>query len=109
MNKLLIVEKRTLLNATKSYEQPRPRKIKKLQTEIDEFRNRLGVSSPGTILYQSRNSDDTLVLVEADGFGGAKTLVVEGNYPIDYFTRFEKSFQREREAEDTAEDLAGVA
>lgn len=83
-------------------------KLKELQSEIDELRNRLGVSSPGTILYQSRNSDDTSVLVEADGFGGAKTLIVEGNYPIDYFTRFEKSFQCERKAEKKAEDLAGV-
>ena len=50
-------------------------------------------------------SDDT-VLVEADGFGGAATRIVQGNYPVDYSTKFEKSFPTERDAENAAEELA---
>jgi hypothetical protein len=83
-------------------------KLQQLQSEIDSIRKLLGVNSPGAILYQSRNSDDSLIVVEADGFGGATTFVVEGNYPLDYVTQLERFFQSEQEAEDLAEKLAST-
>jgi hypothetical protein len=44
-------------------------------------------------------------LVEADGVGGAVLLVVEGNYPVDFYTREEKQFSTEAEAVRAAEAL----
>jgi hypothetical protein len=81
-------------------------KLKRLQSEIDILRQELTISSPGAVLFQSRNWDDSLILVKADGFGGATTSIVEGNYPIDYFTKFEQSFATELEAEQAAEKLS---
>lgn len=80
--------------------------LKRLQSEVDALRKQLGISAPGTVVYQNRRWDDSLILVEADGFGGATTLIVEGNYPIDYSMKFERSFASEREAEEMAEALA---
>jgi hypothetical protein len=47
-----------------------------------------------------------LVVVEADGFGGATTSVVLGNFPLDYFAEYAKSFETEQEAERAAEQIA---
>ena len=47
----------------------------------------------------------TDVVVEADGIGGAKLLIVEGNYPADYTTHKEQSFETEDEACEAAEQL----
>ena len=65
------------------------------------------VSAPGVALYRADMSygDDEIALVEADGFGGAVLRVVEGNYPVDYNTREEKSFSTEAEAVSKAEAL----
>ncbi|MGO8700694.1 MAG: hypothetical protein ACLQVY_23640 [Limisphaerales bacterium] len=46
------------------------------------------------------------MVVEADGFGGATTRIVEGNYPVDYTTKFEISYPTESEAETAAEEFA---
>lgn len=45
------------------------------------------------------------IVVEADGLGGAKLLVVDGNYPIDYLTKSEKVFGTEDAACEAAEKL----
>ncbi len=45
------------------------------------------------------------VVVEADGTGGAKLLIVEGNYPSDYITHKEQSFKTEDDACEAAERL----
>ena len=45
------------------------------------------------------------IVVEADGIGGAKLLVVEGNYPIDYLTKSERAFATEDAACEAAEKL----
>lgn len=63
-------------------------KLARLQRDADTIRQELGISAPGEIIYQAElnlTSDDML-LVEADGFGGATTRVVAGNYPVDYAT-----------------------
>jgi hypothetical protein len=74
--------------------------IARLQIELDSIRQRLSISDRGAILFRSDLSygDDEVALVEADGFGGAILRVVEGNYPVDYFTHEERSFPTESEA-----------
>lgn len=82
--------------------------LKDIQHEADAIRAELGISPPGAILYLAPPdllSDDTMV-VEADGFGGATTRVVEGNFPVDYCAKYEKSFETEREAEQAAQQIA---
>ena len=51
-------------------------------------------------------SSDGMVIVEADGFGGATISVVEGNYPIDYITKVEKFFPSQKDAEAAAEAIS---
>ncbi len=82
--------------------------LKNLQLRIDEIRRELGISPPGGVTYHAdldAMSDDAVVVV-ADGFGGATTSVVAGNYPIDYTIKFERFFSSEAEAEVAADDLA---
>jgi hypothetical protein len=82
--------------------------LRSLQTKADTIREQLGISPPGkvTFLAQRDAADDDMVVVETDGFGRATTSVVEGHYPLDYITKFEKSFPREQEAEAAAEAVA---
>jgi len=79
--------------------------ISRLQSQLDEVRQRLNVSAPGVVLYRADVSygDDEVAYVEADGLGGAVLRVVEGNYPVDYFTRKEMKFSTEAEAVRAAE------
>jgi len=82
--------------------------LRQLQDKADAIRIELGISPPGRILYQAAHNvaNNDLVIVEADGFGGATTSIVEGNYPLDYITKFEKSFETEQGAEAAAEKVA---
>lgn len=81
--------------------------LKRVQARADTLRKELGIGLPGEILYQaySHSVGDDLVVVVADGFGGATTSIVEGNYPVDYCTKFERQFETEREAESAAESV----
>ena len=85
---------------TKPLSQMDRKLISQLQNQLDEARQRLNISAPGVVLYRADVSygDDEVAYVEADGFGGAVLRVVEGNYPVDYFTREEKEFVTEAEA-----------
>jgi hypothetical protein len=82
--------------------------LKNLQERAEALRQQLGFSSPGevTFLAACDGCDGDNVIVEADGLGGATVSVVEGNYPVDYLTKLEKSFPSEREAERAAEKIA---
>ena len=82
-------------------------RLKHLHTETERIRRRLSISSPNSIVFRaSLNSvDDEEVLVEADGFGGARLSVVEGNYPIDFLSLRERTFATERGAIEAAERL----
>ena len=84
-------------------------RLRRLQSEIDAIRHQLGISPPGAVLYSSPICalEEEVVIVEADGMGGATTCVVEGNYPVDYITKFEKRFISEEKAVRKAENLAG--
>ncbi len=82
--------------------------LRNLQNRADTLRKELGTSRPGevTFLASCNGMGDDIVVVEADGLGGATTSVVVGNYPVDYLTKFERSFPSEREAEAAAEEIA---
>ncbi len=69
------------------------------------MRKQLGISERGQVLYRFDASycDEEIILVEADGFGGAVLRVVEGNYPADFLTREEQVFKTEYEAVIAAE------
>jgi len=92
---------------TKPLKPSAKQRISALQNQLDDVRRRLNVSSPGVVLFRADLSygDDEVVLVEADGLGGAVLRVVEGNYPVDYNTREEKSFLTEIEAVSAARAL----
>ena len=79
--------------------------INQLQRRLDELRQRMNVSSPGEVLYLgiATDGDDRVLYVEADGLGGAVLRLVEGNYPIDYYTHEEKLFATEDDALEAAE------
>jgi len=96
---------------TKPLNQTDRQLISRLQNKLDGARQRLNVSAPGAVLYRADVSygDDEVAYVEADGFGGAVLRVVEGNYPVDYFTRDEKQFPTEAEAVRAAEALSLAA
>jgi hypothetical protein len=82
--------------------------LRAFQAKADAIREELGFNATGKVIYFASLNvcpDDTVV-VEADGFGGATTSVVEGNYPVDYVTKFERFFPSESEAENAAEELA---
>lgn len=78
-----------------------------LQRQLDELRRSLNISDRASILFRSDLSygDDDVVFVEADGLGGAILLVVEGNYPVDFFTREQRNFTTELAAITAAEAL----
>lgn len=81
--------------------------LRTLQAEIDGVRSGLGISDRGEVLYSALLYADTdeEVVVVADGLGGATASVIEGNYPIDFFTRYEKTFSTERAAITAADKL----
>ena len=78
----------------------------RLQGELDELRARLQIFERGCILFRADLSccDDRVVLVEADGLGGAVMRVIEGNYPVDYSIYEEREFPTESEAVAAAEE-----
>ena len=83
------------------------KRLCELEDEIRALRQQLGVSARGKMIFQAPRSmwSATDVVVEADGTGGAKLLIVEGNYPADYMTHKAQFFQTEDEACEAAERL----
>ena len=59
--------------------------------------------------FDASHCDEEIILVEADGFGGAVLRVVEGNYPMDFYTREERNFATEAEALHAAESFCEFA
>jgi hypothetical protein len=83
------------------------RKLRSLQKESEHLRKRLGVSNTGEVIFQAPKSlwSEADIVVEADGLGGARLLVVEGNYPIDYMIKLDRKFDNEDAACDAAQKL----
>lgn len=81
--------------------------LRRLQKRIDTIREELGIGAPGEVLYMAELDpmSDRTVVVEGDGFGGATTMVVEGDYPLDYLTHAEKAFASEKRATDVADEI----
>jgi hypothetical protein len=88
-------------------DQTRMQLIIRLQAELDRLRLDLNINDRGAVLFRADLSygDDEVALVEADGLGGATLRVVEGNYPVDFFTHEERTFPTETEAVSEAEAL----
>ena len=84
------------------------RELRSLQRRVDTVREDLGISPPGTVTFLAPRDgvSDDVVVVEADGFGGATTSVVAGNYLVDHLIIFERSFSSEHEAQAAAEAIA---
>ena len=82
-------------------------KLAALETQAKRIRKHLKISKSGEILYRSPETtwSDNDIVVEADGSGGARLLVVEGNYPLDYFVHRQQSFRSEQEACDAADAI----
>ena len=85
--------------------------VAQLQGQLDDLRKRFGVSDRGQILqrFDASYCDEEIILVEADGYGGAIMRVVEGNYPVDFYTREEQAFPTEAEAVRVAESFRELA
>jgi hypothetical protein len=65
------------------------------------------MSYRGEILFDACYSvwPDEKLIVEADGKGGANLMIVEGNYPIDYFIKQYRCFSSEDAACDAADEM----
>lgn len=80
--------------------------LRQLQSRIDAIRQKLGLSERGEVVYFAHiGVDDQVVVAEADGFGGAVVKVIEGNYPIDFFTSQEESYSKEADAIEAARSI----
>jgi hypothetical protein len=79
-----------------------------LQAKVDAIREELQINPVGKVIYSSVLDvcGSASIVVEADGFGGATVSVVEGNYPVDYVTKFERFFGSEFAAVSAAEKLS---
>jgi hypothetical protein len=80
------------------------KELRRFQARVDALRADLDFSPPGVIWME--DSDNGMIVVEADGFGSATTSIVEGNYPVDYCRNFEKRFATEKDAESAAVAIA---
>lgn len=83
--------------------------LRRLQSASDAIRRDLGIGAPGAVIYQRWLSalDEEMVIVEANGSGGATIRVVKGDYPFDYLTVSEKAYETERDAQEEADRIEG--
>lgn len=72
------------------------------------MRLQLGFHAPGALLYRELLDiyGGSSIVVEADGFGGASTSVVQGDFPVDFLARYTKKFDSEKAATRAAEAVA---
>jgi len=86
-------------------------KLRRLENKCEQLRKHIGVSARGEVLYQAPQTmwSENDVVVEAAGDGGAKLLIVCGNYPSDYSIKSERQFSTEDDACDAAEEIVARA
>lgn len=82
-------------------------RLRKLEVKSAAIRRKLQISPPNVVIYKAdfNSIDDEMIVVEADGLGGATLKVAEGNYPIDFLCLLEKRFRTEAAAIEAAEKL----
>jgi hypothetical protein len=82
-------------------------RLRELEAKSAAIRRRLQISPPNIVIYKADFNaiDDEMIVVEADGLGGAVLKVAEGNYPIDFLCLLEKRFRTEAAAIKAAEQL----
>ena len=82
--------------------------LESLQAKGEAIRLELGISAPGQITFLAPYgaAGCEAVVVTANGFGGATASVIDGNYPVDYVTKFAKSFPSEQQAAEAATQVA---
>jgi hypothetical protein len=82
-------------------------RLRELEAKSAAIRRRLQISPPNVVIYKAdfNTIDDEMIVVEADGVGGATLKVAEGNYPIDFLCLLEKRFRTEAGAIEAAEQL----
>ena len=76
--------------------------LKLLDEEAQQLRTELKISKSEEVIFQG-DTPEGLVVVEADGYGGATVMEVEGNYPIDFIRKRDQVCATEEEAEALAE------
>ena len=83
------------------------RKLANLERESQKIREDLKISRPNEVLYRAPQStwSENDIVMEAEGQGSARLLIVEGNYPIDYLIKAERLFASEDEACEAAHKL----
>jgi len=82
--------------------------LRRLDAAAVQLRRELQISPPGELLFSADLDvcSDRQVVVEADGFGGATVMVVEGNYPMDCLQYQGRKFASEDAAREAAEQIA---
>jgi len=82
--------------------------LRNLEKKAAAIRKELAISPPGMVIFSAQwdAGGDESVIVEADGFGGATTRIVAGNYPVDFISKFDRFFISEEEAITAAERVA---
>ena len=79
-----------------------------LNRELIHLRSDNEFSVPGEVLFASPtdSTPNGLVVVTADGLGGAATNIVAGNYPLDFQTLSSRHFATESRAMKMANRMA---
>ena len=67
--------------------------IRRLERRLKRLRLRFRISDRNEVTSLYDGDVDERIAVEADGLGGARVVRAEGNYPVDYSTRDERSFR----------------
>jgi len=74
-------------------------RLKQLLHAYEEYRKKMKVAAPGDIVWFAENFPDRKYEVIADGVGGARAVVYEGN-PCDCLTHYDEHFDEEDDAVD---------
>lgn len=83
-------------------------RLERLDAEAKEVRKEQGWSQPGEVVWKG-DTADTEVIVEADGFGGAAVMEVEGNWPVDFMNKRSQECGSEDEACRIASEWCGYS
>ena len=80
-------------------------RLKTLYAEIAKINEKHGISAKGEEIFAGDLAEERIIVV-SDGLGGADLMIVEGNYPVDYYTKHETSFKADEACRHAARLLA---